>query len=285
MTVLETLANNGVARAAYDRVLGSGRIPRYAYAHFFMNTAGIRSRVHLQNYFSTFFPLTPTEATARVWLFDMDGRAIARKDFTVPPFGQLYIEIEDIVGHDLDSEGMIYIDFQPPAVIRKQLKTIPDLRKLTVGTPYWVSYHDEHDNYMYVHSIEQYRGKVFGAIWPVSQLMSRARPIRHPWRSWRLLDVALLEELQIVAMNHARVPGTTTVSFLSGDGELLWSEVVPLESRQSRRVVVPQAEIERWKSRDPSGTVRIGLDPVLSSNGKPYVIMRYGGGPLSLHHG
>jgi hypothetical protein len=31
--------------------------------------------------------------------------------------------------------------------------------------------------------------------------------------------------------------------------------------------------------------VRIGLDPLLTTNGKPYVIMRYGGGPLSLHHG
>jgi hypothetical protein len=30
---------------------------------------------------------------------------------------------------------------------------------------------------------------------------------------------------------------------------------------------------------------RIGMDPLLTGNGKPYVLMRYGGGPLSLHHG
>ena len=28
-----------------------------------------------------------------------------------------------------------------------------------------------------------------------------------------------------------------------------------------------------------------GMDPLLTGNGKPYVLMRYGGGPLSLHHG
>ena len=48
---------------------------------------------------------------------------------------------------------------------------------------------------------------------------------------------------------------------------------------------VPAAEIAKWKGQKDPGTVRIALDPVLSDNGKPYVIMRYGGGPLSLHHG
>ena len=31
--------------------------------------------------------------------------------------------------------------------------------------------------------------------------------------------------------------------------------------------------------------LRIGLDPLLTANGKPYVLMRYGDGPLSIHHG
>jgi len=266
-------------------VLSAGFVPRRAFAHYFMNTEGIRSRAHLQNFYSTFFPLTLTDATAHVSLFNKDGSLIAKKDFVVPPFGQLYLEIEDIVGHDMDMEGMIYIDFEPPAVIRKQLKTLPGLQQLTVQTPFWVSYRDPDDNYMYVHSIESYRGKVWGAVWPLKQMMARATPTRHVWQSWRLLDVALLDALQVVVMNHSHVPGSTTVNVVGGDGETKWSHEVTLDPRAVGRVIVPEETILEWKAQADPGTVRIGLDPLLTGNGKPYVIMRYGNGPWSLHHG
>jgi len=284
LSALSTLAKVGVAQRAYGAVLSSGFVPRRAFAHYFMNKDGLHSRAHLQNFYSTFFPLSLTEATARVWLCDESGAIIAKKSFTVPPFGQLYLGVEDIVGYDMQMEGMIFIDFQPPAVIRKQLKTIPNLQQLTVQTPFWVSYRDDNDNYMYVHSIESYRGKVWGAVWPMSRIMARVAPERAAWRSWRLLDVDLLEELQVVVMNHSHAPGATTVSVVDAEGETLWSERVELGTRGSARLVVPEAEIARWKA-DKRGNVRVALDPVLTGNGKPYVIMRYGGGPLSLHHG
>lgn len=283
--MLSTLSKSVVVKRAYDQVLSSGFVPRRAFAHYFMNTEGIRSRAHLQNFYSTFFPLTLTEATAHVWLYGHDGNLVAKKDFSVPPFGQLYLEAEDIVGHDVDMEGMIYIDLEPPAVIRKQLKSIPALQQLTVQTPFWMSYRDDHDNYMYVHSIESYRGKVFGAVWPLSRMMAMVTPERHAWQSWRLLDTALLDELQIVVMNHSHSPGTTVAALVSDSGERLWSEEVTLAPRQTRRVVVPSAQIEKWKAEGKPANVRVALDPLLTGNGKPYVIMRYGGGPWSLHHG
>jgi hypothetical protein len=286
VSLLETLAKNPATQSAYNAVLSAGFVPRRAFAHYFMNTGGIRSRVHLQNYYSTFFPHALTEATARVWLCDATGRVIAHKQFAIPPFGQLYLEIEDIVGHPLDSEGMIFIDVVPPKSLRKELKTIPALRQLTVQTPFWVSFRDDSDNYMYVHSIESYRGKVFGAMWPVGPLMAHVQPERAAWESWRLLDVELLDELQVVVMNHSHLPGSTSVQVIDGEtDEVKWSQQVELTTRASRRVVVPPEKIAEWKASARPGTVRVGLDPVLTGNGKPYVIMRYGGGPWSLHHG
>ena len=283
--MFSTLSKFGVVQRAYGKVLSSGFVPRRAFAHYFMNTDGIRSRAHLQNFYSTFFPLTLSEATAHVWLYGQNGKLVAKKDFSVPAFGQLYLEAKDIAGYDIDMEGMIYIDLEPPSVIRKQLKSIPSLQQLTVQTPFWVSYRDENDNYMYVHSIESYRGKVFGAVWPLSKMMATVAPERHAWQSWRLLDIALLDELQFVVMNHSHKPGMTTVGLVSESGERVWSEVVTLEARQTRRIVVPGARIEQWKAAQSPVTVRVTLDPLFTGNGKPYVIMRYGGGPLSLHHG
>ena len=285
MSVLSSLAKNPLAQRSYTTVLESGFIPRRAFAHYFMNTAGLRSRVHLQNYYSLFFPDELTPVTARVWLCNPEGKVVARKNFEIAPFGQLYLEIEDIAGYDLEVEGMVMVDILPPKSVRGKLKTIPNILQLNIQTPYWVSYRDADDNYMYVHSIESYRGKVFGAVWPLRTMLSKATPVRRQWESWRLLDVNLLDELQIVVMNHAYAPGDTVVSVISEKGDVLWTQDVHLTTRQSRRVIVPQDKIAQWKADGIYDTVRVALDPVLSDNGKPYVLMRYAGGPLSMHHG
>jgi hypothetical protein len=138
---------------------------------------------------------------------------------------------------------------------------------------------------MYVHSIEVYRGRVFGAVWPLNQVMAHATQARAPWESWRLLDVNLLDELHVIVMNHSGTSGTTEVRVISQTGIELWSEEVTLKTRESRRVSVPQDKINEWRRAGEHESVRVGMSPVLSDNGKPYVLMRYGGGPLSMHHG
>ncbi len=285
MSLLSSLAKNPLAQRGYNGILESGFIPRRAFAHYFMNTAGLRSRVHLQNYYSMFFPDELTPVTARVWLCNSDGKIVAHKSFEMPAFGQLYLEIEDIAGYDMDVEGMVMVDVLPPKAVKSKLKTIPNLSALNIQTPFWVSYRDSADNYMYVHSIESYRGKIFGAMWPINQMLAHAPQARAPWESWRLLDVNLLDELMVVVMNHAAAPGDTVVKVISEKGDELWRQDVHLTTRQSRRVIVPAEMIAQWKKDGVYETVRVALDPILSDNGKPYVLMRYAGGPLSMHHG
>ena len=56
--------------------------------------------------------------------------------------------------------------------------------------------------------------------------------------------------------------------------------------RQLHRVRFPAKALGEALHDLPPGTLlRIGLDPLLTGNGKPYVLMRYDQGPLSLHHG
>jgi hypothetical protein len=282
---MSTLAKNPLIRSSYEGVLGAGFIPRRAFAHFFINDSGLKSQIHLQNYYSFFFPDSLTAATATVWLHDHSGKQIAKKSFEVAPFGQLYLGIEDILGKDIPMEGMVYVDLKPPRIIRKQMKTLPNLLGVEANTPFWVSFRDENENYMYVHSIESYRGKVFGAMWPLNKVMEKAPPQRDEWSSWRLLDVNLLDEFQIVVMNHSRVQGNTTLKVFDQGNNVVWSKEIKLEPRESNRVRIPSEEISRWKELRDVSEVRIGLTALMTSNGKPYVMMRYGGGPLSLHHG
>jgi hypothetical protein len=115
--------------------------------------------------------------------------------------------------------------------------------------------------------------------------MAHATQARAPWESWRLLDVNLLDELHVIVMNHSATPGTTEVRVISQAGDVLWSEKVSLKTRESRRVSVPQDKINEWRQAGEHDSVRVSLSTILSDNGKPYVLMRYGGGPLSMHHG
>lgn len=285
MSVMSSLSQNSLVRSSYEGVLEAGFIPRRAFAHFFINDSGLKSQIHLQNYYSFFFPDTLTPATATVWLHDHTGKQIAKKSFEVAPFGQLYLGIEDLLGEDIPMEGMVYVDLKPPRIIRKQMKTLPNVLGAEANTPFWVSYRDANENYMYVHSIESYRGKVFGAIWPLSRVMATAKPQRNEWSSWRLLDVNLLDELQVVVMNHSHLPGDTVLQVFDQNNNIIWSQDIHLEPRESNRVAVPPEAISEWKNLPDVSEVRIGLSKVMTSNGKPYVMLRYGGGPLSLHHG
>jgi len=279
-----------VATTARARAVKAGMIPRRAYQHYFIEDDGLHSRIHLQNYWSTFWPQFDAPATAKVEIVGADGVPLGRVTRSIPRFGSMFLEMRDVfaeLGREA-SEGTVAIDLEPPAGVVGELHDLPKPLEAEINTPYWMAYYDDAENYMYVHSIDKLDGTVFGTTKPVEAIMSMSRS--EPggrWRSWRLLEIDRLGELQIVAINHATKPGRATVGFYAADdGRALWERSLQFESRQLHRVSVDGDEI-RAALGDAAGPRlgRIGMDPLLTGNGKPYVLMRYGGGPLSLHHG
>ncbi|HYM54800.1 MAG TPA: hypothetical protein VES97_05520, partial [Solirubrobacteraceae bacterium] len=148
-------------------------------------------------------------------------------------------------------------------------------------------YYDDTENYMYVHSIDTLGGEVFGASRLLEWSMTRWVGQGERWHSWRLLDAERLSDLQVVCINHSPEPRSTVVGVYSADiSTTMYEHAVNLGPRALERVRVPVEELAAWPVRHPEiPHVRIGLDPLLTGNGKPYVIMRYADGPASLHHG
>jgi hypothetical protein len=272
----------------YEREVRAGRVPRRSYAHYFIEDGGLHSRIHLQNFYSTFWPDADVAATAHVRAFDATGREIATTDVELPRFGSMFLEIGDLLARgDTDGvrEGSVAVDLEPPEELRERFAELPSPDSVHINTPFWMAYYDGDENYMYVHSIEVLGGEVAGASAALRWHLGRAPSTREAWRSWRLLDVEALDELQLVVMNHDTRAGETAVAVHAAGGETLWQQRVTLAPRALQRVRVAPEEIARWRAEQLAEHVRIGLDPLLTANGKPYVIMRYGGGPLSLHHG
>jgi hypothetical protein len=183
----------------------------------------------------------------------------------------------------------VLLDAEPPASVLADLTSfpLPDQWELSMGTPFWMAYYDVDENYMYVHSISPEMGTFYGVPRPIGKmLIEGADEQEGSWRAGRLLDADGLAALQIVLVNHSGGRRNPTVGLYdAADDSPVWTASEPLAPHAVSRFRVPDSEIEAFRSRKPSGRFRVGVEPMPTSNGKPYLLMRYGDGPLSLHHG
>ena len=275
-----------VIRYAADLIFRRlGYFPRYPFAHFFLHDGVITSTLHIHNFYSVFFPDIKSNAIVRVWLHDPKGNLICRKQFKIPPFGQIYLSAKDLINTDDKISGMVYVDLQPSREIRARLRKLPDSRSMVSQTPFWVSYVDADENYMYVHSIDTYKGRILGYLWPRSQRKAKKATIASSWKSWRILELSLLSELEVIVMNHSSEKGECVVQLWSDDDTQLWNFPLTMKTRETKRVKVPQSLISDLSESQVTRNIRVGIEGLLTPNGKPYVLMRYGMGPRSLHHG
>lgn len=260
-----------------------------AYTHYFIESDGLHSRIHLQNFYSTFWPEVREPAVAHIIVHDDAGQLQGSAHREIPPFGSLFLELSELLAEigSRAAEGTVAIDLEPAAGVSARFHELPSAEEVEIKTPFWMAYYDDTENYMYVHSIDTLGGEVFGAPHLLKWSMTRWVAAGERWRSWRLLDVERLSELQVVCINHSPESRSTVLGVYSADtATTLYERALSLGARALERVRVPEEELATWSARRPEiRHVRIGVDPLLTANGKPYVIMRYAAGPPSLHHG
>lgn len=294
MTALKQRVRSAVSQTN-QRVMGKlvarGDIPRLGFQHYFIESEGLHSRIHLQNFYSTFFPHIEEPAHGTVTVFGSDGTDLGSHSFTLTRFASLFLEARDLLGHvgATATEGSVTVDLRPPARVLRELGDfpLPDPWALRISTPFWMAFYDDDDNYMYVHSIDRYAGAFHGVPGPVGWMLRRRFAVPGTsWRSGRLLDAHGITDLQIVVLNHSNERRSTTLGLFSPEGDRpLLTERVELAPHALRRVRLDLEPVRPHLPKGDAGLVQLGVDPLPTLNGKPYVLMRYGDGPLSLHHG
>ena len=149
---------------AYARATGRphGRPPRRAYEHYFIESEGLHSRIHLQNFWSTFWPQVDEPATARIQAFDSDG--------TAPWAGSSACCRDSTRCSSSCATCSRSSAREPPrapsrstssrhAGVRAEFGELPKPDSIEIKTPFWMAFYDDAENYMYVHSIEMLRGE------------------------------------------------------------------------------------------------------------------------------
>ena len=133
-----------IVTAAHQRAVSAGKVPRRSYAHYYIEADGLHSRLHLQNYYSTFWPDVDEPALAHVTAFGNDGARLGTTDVMLPRFGSLFLEARDLLDRlgAHASEGLVAVDLEPPAGVRERLSDLPSPDTVLINTPFWMAYYD-----------------------------------------------------------------------------------------------------------------------------------------------
>jgi hypothetical protein len=260
-------------------------LPRQGYAHCFIEDGGVHSRLHLHHFYSLFLPDVTDPVDVHVGVFNADGRKLGTVSRRLEPFSALVLPVADALAEvgERAGFGTVSVDVEPAESYSRRLVELGPEGAMA-QSPFWMGYHDDGGSVAYVHSIDQFYGEIFG-VGRLAGLAYRARWRRGgAWASKRLIATQDLRSADAYLVNHSPSAGRATVRWVAHPGgEVLAERTVTVRPHGAMRASVVVDDI----ARAPSAVewLRLEVDELLTGNGKPYVMVRYGDGPFSLHHG
>lgn len=249
-------------------------IPRFAYTHIFFNSATRHSMLHVQNPFSFFWPSEFLEARAEISLNDAGGQMLGKLQRTIPPFGMLAISIQEILS-DLRSTaelGTITVDLVPPKKYEKYLHAL-NRSDARIASPFWMRFFDDLGSQAYVHSIEADRTQIYGVPRIISRLISN-KGSRVAWSSDRTIHLDDGESATAYIVNHSSKRLSCTAS---------WNSPT-LGKIKTANFSIPRKGVVLF-TVESSGATYLSVDPISTSNAKPYVLVQSASKQFALTHG
>ncbi len=284
MTTTSSLRKRGI-RLTQRAVNPRGRLPRRGYEHCFIEEEGVHSRLHLHHFYSMFLPDVNEPVDAHVHVFGAEGARLGVVSRRLQPLTSLVLPMTEVLAELKSTEtlGSVAVDVEPSQTYERKLVEIgPDNAR--AQSPFWMGYFDAGGSVAYVHSIDQFYGEVFG-VPRIAAFAFRARWHRGgEWSSKRLIDAPGLRRADAYLVNYSSSAGETTIRWRGHpDGAVLSERTVTVQPHGAVRVSVSGDDVAN--AATPVERIRLEVDGLLTENGKPYVMLRYGDGPFSLHHG
>ena len=249
-------------------------IPRFAYTHVFFNIATRQSMLHVQNPFSFFWPSESLEARAEISLNDAGGKMLGNLQKVIPPFGMLAISIQEILS-DLRSTaelGTITVDLVPPKKYEEYLHAL-NRSDARIASPFWMRFFDDLGSQAYVHSIEADRTQIYGVPRIISSLISN-KGSRVAWSSDRTVHLDDGESATAYIVNHSSKRLSCTAS---------WNSPT-LGKIKTANFSIPRKGVVLF-TVESSGATYLSVDPISTSNAKPYVLVQSASKQFALTHG
>ena len=249
-------------------------IPRFAYTHIFLNSATRHSMLHIQNPFSFFWPSESLEARAEISLNDASGKMIGKLQKTIPPFGMLAISIQEILSElRCTAElGTITLDLVPPKKYEEYLHSL-NRSDARIASPFWMRFFDHLGSQAYVHSIDADRTQIYGVPRLISRLISN-KGSRVAWSSDRTIHLDDGESATAYIVNHSSKRHTCTAS---------WNSPT-LGKIKTADFSIPRKGVVAFPL-EYTGAIYLFVNPISTSNAKPYVLVQSVSQQFALTHG
>lgn len=258
--------------------------PRIPYLHYWTLKEGAESLVCLHNFFSVLRPDARQPCRAFIRFYDMHGRHRTSTSVDIEFMGSRMVDVRGVLGCLADGagsslEGSLEVDMAPPRDFAPEADAPLALQPSSAY--FYMLYRSAGGMLTTVHSID--RGSTLrGVPTPVGRLLGmRTRDPVGSWRSKRAICADDLGEVRAVAINHAGGPRRLHLALRRGVGGPFVAEVdgtIP-----SRGLLVLEYQVGDG-SRGTDDYL-VCSEALSTPNAKPYVWVRYGTGPMTVHHG
>lgn len=232
--------------------------------------------VPLHNYFSVLFPDVDTRTTARIELYDREGRRLAEHALDLPAHGLITVRVSRILGAERRASGgygALLCDIRIPDAVRALLAD-------DVGFHFWdrfyVSYVSRAGQPCFVHGVDK-TYVVDAADGGVRTFYPAGRG--YSWQPEIPVDMGQYERFSVILINRTTGPATVTLTVTdSADQSMSWRETMPpfgthrfdLDAEATAGLV--QTEL------------RLRVDGMPTRWGRPVVMKHFRNGAISAMH-
>jgi len=256
-----------------------GGTPRVAYMHYWTLREEADSLVTFHNYFSLLDPAARGPCHADLRLYDAAGRTLASRGLDVPARGCAQVSVRALLrtaGAPPDAlEGSVELDVLPPEDFSHERNETGSFE--VSAARFFMIYRSPAGMMATAHCLEKtatYRGLPS----PFAGLLKVHARRPGAWCCKRPISARNLSEVRAVAVNYADEPRALHLALWAGaHGEIV---------AEAHRVVAPRGvlALEYRGVRADAPFYTLHSDALPTPNGKPYLWVRYGDGPMATHH-
>jgi len=245
--------------------------------YYWVVDCNLDTELLLQNYFSAFYPTLNTATSGTVSLFDKNGIALGKSEFSVGHCGAARMKVSQLLAEasnpSLGNYGSLEVNIAIPQEI---LEHIEDQHSLYFWDRFYIGYSNKKGQICFVHGVDKTHIYNQGDPYPVDWYGS---PQNKKWAPEIPIDILDYRTFNVIMLNRTAEPSKVTLSlFDSEDRFLSWHQEIPPKG-------VHRFELnpEDTKTLIPS-EIRMRIDGMATQYGRPMVFKEFRNGAISAMH-